>query len=64
MMHRRPGSIGCRSTPGRVWKNQSMPGHMGCTRVTVQNLRVLQVREEDQVLVIRGNVPGAPAATW
>jgi large subunit ribosomal protein L3 len=59
MMHRRPGSIGCRSTPGRIWKNKSMPGHMGSDRVTIQNLRVLQVREDDQVLVIRGNVPGA-----
>lgn len=58
MMHRRPGAIGCRSTPGRIWKNQSMPGHMGHTRVTVQNLRVLQIRNDDQVLVVRGAVPG------
>jgi len=59
MMHRRTGSIGCRSTPGRIWKNKQMPGHMGATRITAPNLRVLQIREEDQVIVIRGAVPGA-----
>ena len=59
MMHRRPGSIGCRSTPGRIWKNQSMPGHMGDERVTVQNLQIVQVRDEEQVLLIRGAIPGA-----
>ena len=59
MMHRRPGSIGCRSTPGRIFKNKSMPGHMGDDRITVQNLQVVQVREAEQVLLIRGAVPGA-----
>src|SRR5215210_4467071 len=59
MMHRRPGAIGMRSTPGRIWKNQSMPGHMGDEHVTVQNLRVLQVREQENVLLITGAVPGA-----
>ncbi|MDD5348630.1 MAG: 50S ribosomal protein L3 [Chthoniobacteraceae bacterium] len=58
MMHRRPGSIGCRSTPGRIWKNQSMAGHMGDERVTVQNLEIVQVRDAEQVLLIRGAVPG------
>ena len=58
MMHRRPGSIGCRSTPGRIWKNQGMPGHLGTDRITVQNLQVVQVREAEQVLLIRGAVPG------
>lgn len=58
MMHRRPGAIGCRSTPGRVWKNQSMPGHLGHEQITVQNLRIVQVREKEQVLVIDGAVPG------
>ena len=38
MMHRRNGAIGNRSTPGRIWKNMGMPGHMGDERVTVQNL--------------------------
>ena len=59
MMHRRPGAIGMRSTPGRIWKNQSMPGHMGDERVTVQNLRVVQVREEDNCILVSGAVPGA-----
>ena len=59
MMHRRNGAIGNRSTPGRVWKNMGMPGHMGDERVTVQNLRVVQVREEDNVILISGAVPGA-----
>lgn len=59
MMHRRPGAIGMRSTPGRIWKNQSMPGHMGDERVTVQNLRVVQVREEDGCILVSGAVPGA-----
>jgi len=59
MMHRRPGAIGMRSTPGRIWKNQSMPGHMGDQRVTVQNLVIIQVREEEGVVLIGGAVPGA-----
>jgi large subunit ribosomal protein L3 len=59
MMHRRNGAIGNRSTPGRVWKNMGMPGHLGDERVTVQNLRVLQVREDDGVILVSGAVPGA-----
>lgn len=58
-MHRRNGAIGNRSTPGRVWKNMGMPGHMGDERVTVQNLRVVQVREEENVILVAGAVPGA-----
>jgi large subunit ribosomal protein L3 len=59
MMHRRNGAIGNRSTPGRIWKNMGMAGHMGDERVTVQNLRVLQVREEDGVILVTGAIPGA-----
>jgi len=59
MMHRRPGAIGNRSTPGRVWKNMGMPGHMGDERKTVQNLRILQIREEEGVILVSGAVPGA-----
>jgi len=58
MMHRRTGAIGCRSTPGRVWKNQKMPGRMGGTRITVQNLKVVAVRPEDGVILVSGAVPG------
>jgi large subunit ribosomal protein L3 len=59
MMHRRTGAIGCRSTPGRVWKNQKMPGHMGTTRSTVQNLKIVAVRPEDGVILVSGAVPGS-----
>jgi large subunit ribosomal protein L3 len=58
MMHRRPGSIGCRLTPGLVWKNKKMPGHMGVDRRTTQNLEIIQSRPEDGVLVIKGCIPG------
>jgi large subunit ribosomal protein L3 len=57
--HRRNGSIGMRSTPGRIYKNHGMAGHMGDEKVTVQNLRVVQVREADHVLLVSGAVPGA-----
>ena len=57
--HRRNGAIGCRSTPGRIYKNHGMAGDMGDERVTVQNLRVVQVREADHVLLVSGAVPGA-----
>ncbi len=57
--HRRNGAIGERSTPGRIYKNHGMAGHMGHEKVTVQNLRVVQVREADHVLLVSGAVPGA-----
>src|SRR6267378_3019561 len=56
--HRRNGAVGNRSTPGRIWKNMGMPGHLGDERVTVQNLRVMQVREAEKVILISGAVPG------
>jgi len=57
--HRRIGAVGNRSTPGRIWKNQGMPGHLGDERVTVQNLRIMQVRETEKIILISGAVPGA-----
>jgi large subunit ribosomal protein L3 len=57
--HRRIGAVGNRSTPGRIWKNQGMPGHMGDRRVTVQNLQVMQIREAEKLILITGAVPGA-----
>lgn len=57
--HRRPGAIGCRSTPGRIFKNAGMPGHLGDDRVTVQNLVVQQVREAEGLILVSGAVPGA-----
>lgn len=58
MMHRRSGAIGNRSTPGRVWKNVGMPGHLGNARSTVQNLRIIQVRERDNIILVHGAIPG------
>ena len=57
--HRRIGAVGNRSTPGRIWKNQGMPGHLGDERVTVQNLQVMQVREAEKIILVSGAVPGA-----
>jgi large subunit ribosomal protein L3 len=57
--HRRIGAVGNRSTPGRIWKNMGMPGHLGDERVTVQNLQVMQVREADKIILVSGAVPGA-----
>jgi len=59
MFHRRIGSIGMRQTPGRSWKNQSMPGHMGSERRTVQNLRVVRVIAERNLILVKGAIPGA-----
>src|SRR5437879_6620437 len=55
--HRRSGAVGNRSTPGRIWKNEGMPGHLGDERVTVQNLQVMQLREAEQTILISGAVP-------
>lgn len=63
MTHRRVGSIGLCQTPGHVFKNQIMPGHMGSVRRTVQNLRVVKIDAEKNLLLIRGNVPGANGDT-
>lgn len=57
--HRRVGSIGSTTTPGRVWKGHHMPGHMGNERVTVQNLEVVTADAESNLLLIKGAVPGA-----
>jgi large subunit ribosomal protein L3 len=59
MFHRRIGSVGMRQTPGRVWKNQSMPGHMGGEKRTVQNLRVVKVIAEKNLILVKGAIPGA-----
>lgn len=59
MFHRRIGSIGMRQTPGRSWKNQSMPGHMGSQRRTVQNLSVVKIIADKNLILVRGAIPGA-----
>ena len=58
MHHRAPGGIGASSFPSRVWKGQHFPGHMGHERVTVKNLRVVKVDSEENLLLVRGAVPG------
>jgi len=59
MFHRRIGSIGMRQTPGRVWKNQAMPGHMGSEARTVQNLKVIKILAEKNLILVKGAIPGA-----
>ncbi len=59
MFHRRVGAIGMRQTPGRVWKNQKMPGHMGAVNRTVQNLKVVKVLADKNLLLVRGAIPGS-----
>lgn len=58
MSHRAPGSIGASATPSRVIKGKKMPGHMGNARVTMKNLEVIDVRPEDNLLLVKGAVPG------
>lgn len=59
LSHRAPGSIGQCQTPGRVWKGKKMAGHMGSERVTTQGLKVVRVDVENNLLLVKGAVPGA-----
>ena len=59
MYHRRPGSMGATSTPGRVFKGKKLPGHMGRLTVTIQNLEVVRVDMDKNVILVKGSVPGA-----
>ena len=59
MFHRRPGSIGCSAWPARVVKGKKMPGHMGTNTITTKNLTVVDIRSEDNIILIKGSVPGA-----
>jgi large subunit ribosomal protein L3 len=58
MFHRAPGGIGASSFPSRVWPGQHFPGHMGHERKTIKNLRVVKVDNEENLLLVRGAVPG------
>ena len=58
MYHRRPGSMGSTSTPGRVFKGKKLPGHMGNTTVTIQNLKIVKVDLEKNAILVKGSVPG------
>ena len=62
MFHRAPGGIGGSSFPSRVWKNQHFAGHMGNQKVTAKNLQVVKVDREENLLVVRGSVPGPSGA--
>ena len=53
------GAIGCRKYPGRVFKNKRMPGQMGDDNVTIQNIKVVGVRPEENIILVRGGIPGA-----
>ena len=59
MYHRRPGSMGSTSTPGRVFKGKKLPGHMGRVTITIQNLDVVRVDMDKNVILLKGSVPGA-----
>ena len=62
MYHRRPGSMGATSTPGRVFKGKKLPGHMGVQKITIQNLEVVKVDMDKNVLLVKGSVPGPKGA--
>ena len=57
--HRRPGSIGCRATPARVFANKKLPGHLGVETSTVQNIQVVEVNLEAGYMLLKGSIPGS-----
>ena len=59
MYHRRPGSMGATSTPGRVFKGKKLPGHMGDVTSSILNLGVVKVDTDKNVLLVKGSIPGA-----
>ena len=62
MYHRRPGSMGSTSTPGRVFKGKRLPGHMGTNTITIQNLEVVSVDLDKNVILVKGSIPRANRA--
>ena len=59
MFHRHPGSMGASSYPSRVWKGKTLPGHMGAKQITAQRLKVIESRPDENLLFVRGAIPGA-----
>lgn len=59
---RGPGSVGCRSYPGRIFKGKRMDGQMGSDRRTTQNLRIVEVRPDENLIMVKGAVPGSAGA--
>jgi len=62
MYHRRPGSMGSTTTPGRVFKGKKLPGHMGSKTSTILNLDVVKVDTDKNVILVKGSIPGAKKA--
>ncbi len=62
MYHRRPGSMGPTSTPGKVFKGKNLPGHMGSETSTILNLDVVKVDTDKNVILVKGSIPGAKGA--
>lgn len=58
MFHRRPGSIGQTTDPGRVWKGKKMAGHYGNEKITIHNLEIVKIDQEKEVILLKGAVPG------
>jgi large subunit ribosomal protein L3 len=58
MFNRAPGSIGASAYPSRVWPGKKLPGHMGVVNKTVKNLEIVEVRQDQNLLFVRGAVPG------
>jgi len=61
--HRRPGSMGATSTPGRVFKGKKLPGHMGSVNRAVLNLKVVKVDADKRAILVKGSIPGAKGST-
>ena len=59
MFHRRPGSIGCSAWPSRVVKGKKMPGRMGNEQLTKKNVTVIDIRADENIMLVKGSVPGA-----
>jgi len=56
---RHGGAIGCRTSPGRIFKGKRMPGRMGNERVTVQNLQIVDIRQDQNLILVKGAIPGS-----
>ena len=59
MFHREPGGIGSSAWPSRVWKNKKLPAHMGNERVTMKGLTIVDVKSQDNIILVKGAVPGS-----
>nr|YP_010336551.1 ribosomal protein L3 [Rhodospora sordida]UNJ14957.1 ribosomal protein L3 [Rhodospora sordida] len=60
--HRQPGSIGPGTTPGRVYPGKRMAGHLGNNKVTIKNLEIIHINNNDHLLIVKGSVPGKPGS--